>query len=278
MAANDAAHGTPTTSAAVGRTQRTTLITGASAGIGEGFARILAARGDRLILTARRADRLQLLADDLQRKHGTESTVIPADLSAPGGAEALFTETEQRGLNVDLLINNAGFGKYGSFLSQPLQTYQDMIQVNITALVDLSYLYLKGMRARKQGGIINVASIAGFPPMPYFGIYGATKAFIVSFSQALAEEVRQEGIRVSALCPGSTATEFDAVASNAADKKNSTIGRGVLSAEAVARIGLDGYEAGKVLVISGLSNKMLAVMVGLMPRSVLRRAVASRRQ
>src|SRR5579859_6444870 len=147
---------------------RTSLITGASAGIGEAFARVLGARGDRLILTARRGDRLDTLADELKQKHGTESVVIPLDLGTSGGSAQLFAETERRGLAVDLLINNAGFGKYGEFMDHPAEVQAEMIQLNVTVLVELSRFYLTGMRTRRQGGIINVASVAGFPPTPYF--------------------------------------------------------------------------------------------------------------
>lgn len=252
---------------------RTTLITGASAGIGEAFARLLAARGDRLILVARRADRLQALADELHTAHGSEAIVISCDLASADGPAALFAETERRGLVVDLLINNAGFGKYGPFWKQPMSMYSDMVQLNITALMALCHLYLPAMRARKQGGIINVASVAGFPPTPQFTVYGATKAFVVSFSQALAIETRAAGVRVSVLCPGSTATEFQAVAADKSDLSVSTDGG--QTAEAVARAGLEGYEAGKVIVVSGAINKAAVVALGILPRSLVRRVVGS---
>jgi len=253
---------------------RTSLITGASAGIGEAFARLLAARGDKLILTARRVDRLQALAAELKAAHGTESIVIPVDLTKPDGAADLFAETEKLGLTVDLLINNAGFGKYGLFWEQPISVYSDMIQLNITALMTLSHLYVAGMRDRKHGGIINVASVAGFPPAPYFSVYAATKAFVVSFSQALAVEVKADGVKVSVLCPGSTATEFGDVAKSKTELKTAPAGGTVLSADAVARIGLDGYEAGKIIVVSGAFNKLTVAALSLLPRSIVRRAVA----
>ena len=253
---------------------RTTLITGASAGIGEAFARVLAPRGDRLILTARREDRLRALADELKQKHGTESVVIPLDLGANGGAAQLFAETEQRGLPVDLLINNAGFGKYGEFIDHPAEVHAQMIQLNVTVVVELSRLYLTRMRARKKGGIINVASVAGFPPTPYFTVYGATKAFVISFSQALAVEVKAYGVRVCALCPGSTATEFPSVASGASELATAPVGGMVQTAEAVARAGIDGYEAGKILVVPGLVNKLEVIAVGLAPRALVRRGAA----
>ncbi len=248
---------------------RTTLITGASAGIGEAFTRELAARGDKLILTARRADRLAQLATELKTAHNTDCVILPADLSVAGGAQRLFAETERRGLTVDLLINNAGFGKYSAFEKQPLEIYQQMIQLNVTSLVELSYLYLSGMRARKRGGMINLASTAGFPPAPKFAVYGATKAFVVSFSQALAVEAAADGVRVCVLCPSATVSEFQAVANTQIVEDGAP---GYETAQAVARAGLRGYEAGKVIVVSGLMNKLTVLATGLLPRSIVRRA------
>ncbi len=247
---------------------QTDLITGASSGIGEAFAHELAARGDRLILVARREDRLNALATDLHAKHGVECVVIAADLSLADSAAKLFAETERRGLSVDLLINNAGFGKYGALEAHPLAAYDEMIQLNVTALVDLSYLYLAGMRARKHGGILNVASVAGFPPTPYLAVYGATKAFVVSFSQALAVEAADAGIRVSVLCPGSTISEFQVVAGGHTIAPGT---RGYLTSAQVAHIGLRGLDSGKVIVVSGLFNKLEVVGISLMPRSIVRR-------
>ena len=251
---------------------QTTLITGASAGIGEAFARECAARGDRLILVARRADRLEALAAELKSAHQTESIVIPIDLGTIDGARQLFTETEKRGLIVDLLINNAGFGKYGTFEKQPLDTYDQMVQLNITSLVDLSYLYVAGMRARKHGGILNVASVAGFPPTPYFSVYGASKAFVLSFSQALAVEVHADNVKVSVLCPGATVSEFQAVAGSEIVKDGAS---GYQTSAEVAREGLQGYEAGKVIVVTGLQNKVAAAALNFIPRSLVRRIAGS---
>ena len=253
---------------------RTTLITGASAGIGEAFARLLASRGDNLILTARRIDRLQSLADELKQAYGTELVIIAVDLAKPDGASTLFSETEKRGLVVDLLINNAGFGKHGWFWDQSVATYTDMIQLNITTLITLCHLYLVGMRIRKRGGIINVASIAGFPPAPNFSVYAATKAFVVSFSQALAIEARADGVTVSTLCPGSTATEFQAVADDKPELTTAQVQATMQSAEDVARAGLKGYEASKVIVVSGILNKIYIAALGALPRSIVRGAAA----
>jgi len=251
---------------------RTTLITGASAGIGAAFAHLLAERGDRLILTARRADRLQALADTLKRQHNTECTIIPLDLGTPGATTQLFAQTEALGLTVDILINNAGFGKYGAFGNHPIADYQQVIGLNITALTDLCYLYLPGMRQRQRGGILNVASLAAFTPTPLLSVYGATKAYVLSLSQALAAEVADDQVQISALCPGSTATEFASVAASSTEPATSNARLGVLSAEAVAKLGLDGFEAGKAIIVTGWMNKMIAVSTTLIPRGVMRRS------
>ncbi|HEX4951733.1 MAG TPA: SDR family oxidoreductase, partial [Blastocatellia bacterium] len=183
---------------------KTVLITGASYGIGEAFAQRLAAGGAHLILTARSLDRLETLAAQLRTQHGVNVTVIGADLAATTGAREVFEETNRAGLQVDLLINNAGFGALGDFAQLSLPRQLEMIQVNITALVELTHLYLQSMRARRSGAILNVASTASFQAVPYFAVYAATKAFVLSFSESLAEENRSYGIRVMALCPGST--------------------------------------------------------------------------
>ncbi len=249
----------------------TTLITGASAGIGEAFARELAAKGDRLILTARRVDRLTALAAELTAKHDIECVVIPADLGTPDGANTLFAETERRGLIVDLLINNAGFGKFGKFEQYSAETYAQMVQLNITSLVTLSHLYVAGMRARKHGGIINVASTASFQPTPGYTVYGATKAFVLSFSQALSVEAAHDNVHVSVLCPGGTVSEFQDIAQTGSGKAGTP---GWQSAQTVARNGLRGYEAQKVIVVSGLVNRLSAAIVSILPRSVVRQIAA----
>ena len=202
--------------------------------------------------------------------------------SSCGAAVQLFAQIEVQGLTVDVLINNAGFGKYGPFGTQPLTAYQQMVALNITALTDLCHLYLPGMRQRRRGGILNVASLAGFTPTPYLGVYGATKAYVLSLSQALAAEVEDDHVQISVLCPGSTATEFGTVgASNATELTTPDARMGSMSAQAVARLGLAGFEAGKVIIVTGWSNKAVALGAGLMPRGLLRRGakrVFSRRE
>ncbi|MEI9927446.1 MAG: SDR family oxidoreductase, partial [Sphingomonas sp.] len=189
-------------------TQGTALVTGASAGLGTHFARALAAEGHDLILTARRADRLEVLAAEIRAAHAVRVETIAADLAAPGAAAALMAEIGKRGLAVNTLINNAGFGLAGAFVEQDPGQIGRMIELNCGALVDLCRAVLPGMVQMRSGGILNVASTAAFQPGPFMAVYYASKAFVLSFSEALHEEVRGQGVRVAALCPGPTQTEF----------------------------------------------------------------------
>src|SRR5262249_36713113 len=191
---------------------KTSLITGASYGIGEAFARKLAADGANLVLTARSGDRLDVLAEELRTRHGIQVSVITADLAHASGPEEIYRETEAAGLQIDLLINNAGFGAVGDFADIPLAKQLEMIEVNVTALVVLSHLYLQQMIHRREGAIILLATSASFQCVPYSAIYAETKAFILNFSEGLWGECREYCVRVLALCPGPTATHFQAVA------------------------------------------------------------------
>lgn len=186
----------------------TALITGASSGIGEAFARQLAARGKKLVLVARSEDRLRTLAQELSDDHGVQTHVIQADLARPSAAAELFAATARLGLSVDLLVNNAGFSRAGSFAEIPLEVQADMVHLNVNTLMELARLYLPAMRLRRRGGVINVASNAAFQPVPYMAVYAATKAFVLHFSEGVAEEVAADGVTVMALCPGATATDF----------------------------------------------------------------------
>jgi short-subunit dehydrogenase len=189
------------------RTQ-TTLLTGASAGIGTEFARRLAARGSDLVLVARREDRLRALAAELEQRHGVRVTPIPADLSAPGAAESLAAEIRRRDLRVTSLINNAGFGTFGHFHTEDPARLADEIAVDVTAVVELTRAFITDLRSAGTGVLINVASMAAYQPTPNMAVYGATKAFVLSFTEALWQESRGTGLRVLALSPGATATEF----------------------------------------------------------------------
>lgn len=245
------------------------LITGASAGIGTALARELAAGGTNLVLTARRRDRLVGLATELAAKHNIRTLACVADLAQPLGPQQIFSFTEEKNVTIDLLVNNAGFGAYGEFQKVELNRLVEMTQVNVTAVVHLTHLYLPGMVARRGGDILILASTAAFQPVPYISTYAATKAFDLYFAEGLAEEVRQHGIRVCALCPGSTETEFFQVAG----QRNHTR-RVPESPEKVARVGLEALAAGKSSVISGFTNWLGAEAVRVVPRRAVARITA----
>lgn len=187
---------------------KTALITGASAGIGANFAQQLAAQNTNLVLVARSQDKLEQLAQQLQAQFKIRVDVIAQDLSKPEAAKAVFDAVNQKVLTIDLLVNNAGFGEYGEFAEIDRDRSLNMIQLNVLALVDMTHLFLQGMRDRRAGSIINMASAAAFQPMPYFAVYAATKAFILSFSEALWAENSKYGVQILAVCPGPTETKF----------------------------------------------------------------------
>jgi hypothetical protein len=220
------------------------LVTGASAGIGEAVAVELAQAGVNLVLTARRRERLDLLADRLRTSHSIQTKVLVADLIQSAAPQEIFDATEGAGLPVDVLVNNAGFGEYGEFLRSRLEMQVDMVQVNCAAVVHLTRLFLPRMVERRQGAVMIVASTASYQPVPYMATYAATKAFDRFFAEALAEEVKRYGVRVSALCPGPTESEFNEVAGTRANDN-----RKVQSAEEVALRGLEGLAAGKPWVL-----------------------------
>ena len=240
------------------------LITGASAGIGTALARELAAGGTNLVLTARRRDRLVGIAGELSAKHNIRTLVCVADLAQPSGPQDVFAFTEDKGIQVDLLINNAGFGAYGPFQKVKVETFLEMVQVNISAVVHLTHLYLPGMIQRRNGDILILASTAAFQAVPYLTTYAATKSFDLQFAEGLAEEVREYGIRVCALCPGSTESEFLQVAGQRHHTK-----RPQETAEKVAHVGLRGLAAGKSSVISGFTNWLGAESVRFVPRRMV---------
>jgi len=242
-----------------------TLITGASAGLGAEFARQCAARGEELILVARRRDRLEALVAELGVGH-----VVALDLAAAGAPERLLGEVEALGFTVSRLINNAGFGLAGRFAALPLPRQREMIDLNVAALVALCHLVLPAMIARRDGGILNVASTAAFQAGPGMGVYFASKAFVLSFTEALHEEVRSQGVRVSALCPGPTATEFGEVAGVTGERFD----RFSADARSVVAAGLTGLERNKAIVIPGLMNKLTAQSNRVVPRAAIRRIVA----
>jgi len=246
------------------------LVTGASAGIGVALAQELAAGGVHLVLTARRSDRLEELAKSLRSKHGVRVEVFTADLSLADAPPKVFEFTEQRGIEIDLLINNAGFGQYGEFPQVETQRLLDMVQVNCNAVVHLTRLFLPGMVQRRRGDVLILASTASFQAVPYISTYAATKAFDLLFAEGLAEEMKPYGIRVCALCPGSTESEFHAVAG-----QQQFTGRNMETAEKVARTGLQALVDWKSYVISGFGNYMGAQSQRMVPRRLVTRIAAN---
>jgi short-subunit dehydrogenase len=246
------------------------LVTGASAGIGRELAAILAREGHDLVLVARREDELTTLAGELKERYGADARVIPADLAQPDAAQLLVDELGASA-TVDVLVNNAGFGGHGSFAERTRDEDLRMIAVNVTALTDLTKLVLPGMVARGRGRILNVASTAAFQPGPFMAVYYASKAYVLSFSEALAEEVRGSGVTVTCLCPGVTITEFQQVAG----VEDITLNKGPLAmtATAVAEAAYKGLARGKRLVIPGVHNKIGAQSVRVTPRGLILKVV-----
>ena len=250
------------------------LVTGASSGIGADIAREYAARGKPLILTARRTERLDALAAELSPR--VPCVVIAADLADPATPARLFAETQARGLRVDTLVNNAGYGVPGRYLSSDWKTHADFLQVMITAVGQLTHLYLPAMESAGHGRILNVASLAGLVPASAgHTMYGATKAWLIRFSECLALEVGPKGVHVTALCPGFTYSEFHDV--NGMREKISKMPKMLwLSSAEVARIGVDAVESGKVRVVTGAPNKAIAFVCKYLPDAVARALVASK--
>lgn len=245
------------------------VVTGASAGIGTALARLLAGGGTNLVLTARRRERLEKLAAELAAANKIQVEIVAADLEQPSAPGEIYAFTAGKRIDVDLLINNAGFGHYGAFGSEPLEPQLGMVQVNCAAVVQLTHLYLPGMVQRRRGDILILASTASFQAVPYISVYAASKAFDLLFAEGLAEEVRAYGVHVCALCPGSTTTEFHQVAGQPDHLK-----RKQETAEKVARVGLEALAAGKSYVISGFANYASAHAERLVPRRFVTRTAA----
>lgn len=245
----------------------TALITGASSGMGEGFARALAADGHALILTARRGERLEALASELRAK-GSTVHVFTADLAEPDAASRLLAEIEAAGLTIDTLINNAGFGLQGAFAETDAAAQLGMIDLNCRALVALAHGVLPQMIARGSGGILNIASVAAFQPGPWMAVYYASKAFVLSFSEALHEEVKAKGVGVAALCPGPTRTEFADIAGLGSSP---LFQRFAGDADAVVRDGLKALSTNQAVKVSGAMNLAMAQGIRFTPRFLARR-------
>ncbi|MGA2061557.1 MAG: SDR family oxidoreductase [Thermoguttaceae bacterium] len=250
--------------------RETVLITGASSGIGLALAKLFAADKSDLVLVARNQAALENLAEELRRDHGGDVLVEPNDLADAAAPQAIFDHLTAKGITVDVVVNNAGFGSLGAFTNLPAQRQLDMIQVNVAALTHLSRLFLPGMIERGRGGILNVGSTAGFQPGPNMAVYYAAKAYVLSFTEALAEELAGTKIKVTCLAPGPTATGFAALAR----MENALLFRlGAMDAKSVASVGYRGFRRGKVLVIPGFRNKLGTFAVRLGPRLLVRKIV-----
>jgi short-subunit dehydrogenase len=246
----------------------TVLITGASSGIGRELARCFAADGCHLILLARNTEALETLAGELRQAHKIETFVLTADLSRPETPARVYKELQGRGIKVDVLVNNAGFGANGMFAGLPLHRHLAMIQVNITALTNLTGLFLPGMIERRRGGVLNVGSLAGFLPGPGMAVYFASKAFVLSFTEALAEELAGTGVTATALCPGPTTTNFGNVSHG---KKMRRLDTPKMPAATVASYGHRAFRQGKPLAIPGWQYQVLLLLVRFMPRWSVRK-------
>ena len=250
----------------MGTSRKTAIVTGASSGIGEHFARMLAARGYDVVIAARRLERLEALAKDIESKHDVTVTPIKIDLGVAGAAEALFAETEGAGMEVEVLINNAGFGTQGYFPEIPWAKTAEQIQLNVVSLTEATYRFVGAMRARRKGYVLNVASIGAYMPVPGYATYAAGKAYVRNFSEALDHELRGSGVRVCCLCPGPTETEFIAVAGQAIPAWQKIA---FMSAERCARIGMRALFGGRRLIVAGLINTLTMLSLRWTPRRVM---------
>ena len=245
------------------------LITGASSGIGEALARRVAQSGRSVALVARRADRLEALAAELRRDHGIEAQALPCDLTKPGAIAALAREVEQRGLTVDWLVNNAGFGTVGRFYKLPVERELEELRLNVGVLMELTRRFMPGMVQRGRGAVMNIASMAAFSPGPYMATYCATKAFVLSFTESIADEVKGTGVHVLCVCPGFTRTEFQQKAHVDTTAMPNFVW---MSAEDVADQAVRAVGHGPVLV-NGRMNSLTTVLTRFVPRGLLTRAI-----
>ena len=248
----------------------TALVTGASGGIGEELARLFAADGHGLVLVARSRDKLSALAEELSDRHNVSARVLPADLARAEAPREIFDELQSDGIIIDALVNNAGIGSYGPFAETDEKTELDLLQINVVALTHLTKLFLPAMIARRRGYVLNVASTAAFQPGPLMAVYYASKAYVLSFSEALANETSGTGVRVSALCPGPTETGFVAAAGMVESK---LFDANVMDARSVAVEGYRGMLSGKTIVIPGFRNRLLASGYRFAPRGLITKIV-----
>jgi short-subunit dehydrogenase len=250
---------------------RTTLITGASGGIGLELARIFAREGYNLVLVARSADKLEQLAADLKKKHSVEVLALPKDLSDPSAPDEIYAQLRDAGIAVDVLVNNAGFTVFGPFVENDFKREQELMQVNIVALTHLTKLFLKPMVERGWGRVLNMGSTASFMPGPLMALYYASKAYVLYFSEALHEELDGTGVTVTALCPGPTATGFQ----QRGEMEDSRLvaGRQLMDVKTVAREGYKALMRGEAVFVPGRNNWLIAESIRFMPRAMVRRFI-----
>jgi uncharacterized protein len=249
--------------------KRTALITGGSSGIGEAFAEVLAAEGFDLVITARREERLRAVQSRLQERYGSRVELIVEDLERPDAPARLCAELEARGVTIDVLVNNAGYGVPGSYLSSSWEVHARFLQIMVTAVAELTHRLLPGMIERQYGRIINVASLAGLVPSPAgHTLYAAAKAFLIKFSESLGHEVRRDGVLVTALCPGFTYSEFHDVTGTRAIM-NRMPGWMWMSSPDVARRGYDAVMSGESIVVTGRLNSVIATLVRILPQRLV---------
>ena len=259
----------------IGSKERYALVTGASSGIGYEIARLLGEEGKNQVVVARSQDKLEALKAEIESKHGTIVRVLPKDLSHPEAPPEIFSQLEKEGIEVDLLVNNAGFGVYGKFYETDLRQELALIQVNLVALVHLTKLFLKGMVENRSGRILNVASLCSFMPGPLESVYCGSKAGVMNFSEALANELKGTGVSVTCLCPGLAKTQFHP----RAHMMDTKVGRRkMMDAGAVARDGLEALRKGKVTTVPGLQYKMGPVLARVIPRSMMASIVRSQHE
>ena len=254
-------------------TAETVLVTGPSSGIGREVSKLFADNGSNLVLVSRNEAKLNGLADECRSRHGVEVRVLAEDLTDHEAPQHIYDQLQATGIQVDVLVNNAGFGALGPVAEIDTARQVDMVQVNVAALTHLTRCFLPGMIARGRGGVLNVASIAGFQPGPNMAVYYATKAFVLSFTEALAEELKSTGIKVCCLAPGPTKTGFG---DSSGMEKPPLFKSGVMDANAVARAGYEGLRQGKALVIPGRKNKLGVISVRFTPRPMVRKIINRR--
>ena len=248
--------------------KETVLITGASSGIGMGLAKLFAADGSDLVLVARREDRLNELAEELKSEHGIEVHVLPKDLSKKTSPKEIFNHLKKEKIEIDVLVNNAGFGSRGTVSELDTDLQVDMVQVNAAALTHLTSLFLPGIIERGQGGILNVGSLAGFQPGPNLAVYFATKAYVLSFTEALAEEISNPNIKVSCFAPGPVRTEFG---EKSGYEDSLLFKLSLMDLEPAVKAGYEGFRQGKTIVIPGLKQQIVPFLNRFTPRLIVRK-------